>query len=232
DSVGFVAFDERGQPATALRFHDERRLTIEPSRHSAPPRLRRDLEAIDVAPPAVPAPDHAADDRVALDRDEEAVAVRPDEPLELLERVGRTRDSAGALPEGQHRRALLDAAGSDHDRRARFLAHSRFAPHRGRPYHTSSAFERSASREETAWRPRANSPWTPSIARKKGSSSFRASRRWCACRSISTGPTGVADSTPPRSSRAIAARRWAVSISPSSATPLCSASTTSCSSRA
>src|SRR5262245_53394943 len=117
DRVSFVTLDERRQTTATLRSHDERGLTNEPLRQSASSRLGRDRQAIDVAPPAVPARDHAADDSVALNRDEEAVAVSPDQPLELLERVGRARDGAGAFPERQHGSALFEAAGSDRDRR-------------------------------------------------------------------------------------------------------------------
>jgi len=58
---------------------------------------RLDRQAIDVAPPAVPAAITLLT-MVARNRDEEAIAVRPDQPLELVERVDRARDGAVALP--------------------------------------------------------------------------------------------------------------------------------------
>src|SRR5437870_3898117 len=84
-------------------------------------RLRGHGQTIDVAPPPVPPADHAPDDRARLNGDEKPVAVlAPDEPQELLERVGRARDRSRAPPEGEHRLTLLGAARSDRDR-ARWL---------------------------------------------------------------------------------------------------------------
>src|SRR2546426_12479736 len=78
-----------------------------------------DLEAVDPATPAVPAADHASHDDAVADGDEETIAVlAPDEPRQLLERVGHARDRAGAPPEGEHRLALFDPARSDRDLRS------------------------------------------------------------------------------------------------------------------
>src|SRR6266545_4493269 len=135
--MGFAALDERRHPACALHRQDELGLVDEPSRQAEAPRLRCDRQTINVAAPAVPSPDHAPDDGALLDRDEETLAVRLDQPPELLERIGRARNGAGALPEGQHRRALLETAGPDHDHRDDSWP-NQIAPHQGRSYHTFS----------------------------------------------------------------------------------------------
>src|SRR5437762_3213775 len=65
----------------------------------------------------------ASDDGALLDGDEEPVAVlAPNEPQQLLERVGRTRDRSRAPPEGEHRLALLGAARPNRDRPGGLLA--------------------------------------------------------------------------------------------------------------
>src|SRR6266545_3587861 len=135
--MGFAALDERRHPACALHRQDELGLVDEPSRQAEAPRLRCDRQTINVAAPAVPSPDHAPDDGALLDRDEETLAVRLDQPPELLERIGRARNGAGALPEGQHRRARRETAGPDHDHRDDSWP-NQIAPHQGRSYHTFS----------------------------------------------------------------------------------------------
>src|SRR5439155_14472659 len=123
--------------------------------------------------------------------DEKAVAVRaPDEPCQLLERIGRARDRSRASPEGEHRLTLLGAARSDREPLGAFLALGRdahprrhrasraivapsgsgeicapsrrgFAAAGGPPYHTSNRWG--------PWPPRASSPWTRSTVKKAGS---------------------------------------------------------------
>jgi len=130
--MGFVAVDERRDPARPLRLENLLGLVDEPSRQAVPPGLRGDRQPIDVAAPAVPSPDDGPDDGALLDRDEETVAVRADQLSELLERIGRARDRTGAFPQGQHRPTLVETAGSDHDHRGR-SSPIRFAPYPGRP---------------------------------------------------------------------------------------------------
>ena len=129
--MSFVALDERRDPARALRHEHALGFVDEPSRQAAPTRVGGDGEAIDVAAPAIPSADDAPDDGAALDRDEEIVGVRPDQPCELLERIRRARDRVRPLPQRQHVGTFFETARPDLDHRA--LTPDRFAPHPGRP---------------------------------------------------------------------------------------------------
>src|SRR2546426_2213451 len=123
DGLRLVAPDQGRQPACALSPEHALGLADEPPRKAAAPRLRGHSQTIDVAPPPVPPADHASDDGARLNGDQKPVAVlAPDEPQQLLERVGRTRDRSRAPPEGEHRLALLGAARPNRDRPGGLLA--------------------------------------------------------------------------------------------------------------
>src|SRR5438445_9344291 len=95
---------------------------------------------MDVAAPACPAACGAPDDRATLDRDEEVVGVRPDQPGELLERIRRARDRVRPLPQRQHVGTFFETARPDLDHRALTPTDLRLTL--GDPYHTWSHFER------------------------------------------------------------------------------------------
>src|SRR5262249_18877356 len=91
-----------------------------------------------------PSPAHAADNRVALDR-----------VSKLSPSVGPAARAPRASRSGSGWRPRVPRAPAPaRTPRVVVSAHSRFAPHRGRPYHTSSAFERSLSRGDRMATPR------------------------------------------------------------------------------
>src|SRR5262249_44705858 len=98
DGVRLVTLDERRYPTNALRAQDALGRPNDLPPESGPPGFGRDRQAIDVAAPAVPSADDAADDGALLDRDEEMIGVIAHEPRDLLERVGRARNRARAHP--------------------------------------------------------------------------------------------------------------------------------------